>query len=187
MIIEKRIAELGLTLPAVSQPLANFIPSVQVGDLLFLAGTVGRIDGQVRHPGRLGTDLSVEQGYAMARDCALNHLGVLKAALGDLDRVERVVKLTGWVKCTPDFLDLSKVINGASDLCVEVFGERGRHARASIGVSALALNAPVETELVVQVKAAGRAKPPAGARARVRRPARAPKAAKRGGRGRASR
>ncbi len=126
---------------------------MQVGNLLFVGGNIGRIDGELKYRGKVGAGVTLEQAYEAARNCALNHLAILKAALGDLDRVERVVKVLGYVNAAPDFIDMPRVINGESDLLVQLWGERGQHARAAVGVASLSQNAPVETEVTVQVKA----------------------------------
>lgn len=150
---EAKLSALGLTLPAPPSPVGSYLLAQQVGPLLFLSGTTCYVDGSLLYTGRLGAELTVEQGYAAARQTALNLLGVVKANLGDLDRVERVVKLNGYVNSAPDFDRQPEVINGASDLLVSVFGDRGRHARTSIGVSDLPGHIPVEIEMVVQVRA----------------------------------
>ena len=153
MIIEDKLAAMGLALPTPPTPAGNYVGSVHIDRLLFVGGNVGRLNGAPpAHTGKVGADVSVEQAYAMARCCALNHLAAIKAALGDLDRVERVVKLTGYVNAAPGFVDMPKVINGESDLLVELFGDRGRHARAAIGVASLSANAPVEIEMIVRVR-----------------------------------
>jgi enamine deaminase RidA (YjgF/YER057c/UK114 family) len=154
MEAEARLAELGLSLPDPSQPVGSYLLAQQTGNLLFLSGTTCYIDGKPLFKGRLGAELTIEQGYAAARQTALNLLGVARASLGDLDRIERVVKVNGYVNSAPDFDRQPEVINGASDLLVSVFGERGRHARTSIGVSDLPGHIPVEIEMVVQVRAA---------------------------------
>lgn len=154
MNAELRLAELGLKLPDPPQPIGSYVPAQAAGDLLFLSGTTCYVDGELLHKGRLGADLTVEQGYAAARQTALNLLGIIKSIVGDLDRVERVVKLNGYVNSALDFDRQPEVINGASDLLVSVLGERGRHARTSIGVSDLPGHIPVEIELVIQVRAA---------------------------------
>jgi len=151
MEVEARLAELGLTLPKPPQPVGAYLPSQQVGDLLFLSGTTCYVDGGLLYTGRLGAELTVEQGYAAARQTALNLLSVIKATLGDLDLVERIVKLNGYVNSAPDFDRQPAVINGASDLLEKVYGERGKHARTSIGVSDLPGHIPVEIEMVVQI------------------------------------
>jgi enamine deaminase RidA (YjgF/YER057c/UK114 family) len=153
MEIEKKLASLGLELPAPPKPAAHYIPYVKVGNILFVGGNIGRLNGQpLIHVGKVGDKVTLEQGYEMARNCALNHLAVIKSALGDLDRVERFVKLLGFVNVAPGFNKMPQVINGASDLFVELWGERGEHARAAVGVAALSNDAPVETEVIVQIK-----------------------------------
>jgi enamine deaminase RidA (YjgF/YER057c/UK114 family) len=153
MEIEKKLAALGLELPMPPTPAAHYIPYVRVGQLLFVGGNTGRLNGQP-HPyvGKVGDQVTLEQGYEMARCCALNHLASIKSALDDLDRVERFVKLIGYVNIAPGFTQMPQVVNGASDLLVELWGERGEHARAAVGVASLANNAPVETEVIVQIK-----------------------------------
>jgi enamine deaminase RidA (YjgF/YER057c/UK114 family) len=153
MEIEKKLASLGLELPAPPKPAARYIPYVRVGNLLFVGGNIGRLNGQpLAYAGKVGDKVTLEQGYEMARNCALNHLAAIKSALGDLDRVERFVKLLGFVNVAPGFTKMPQVINGASDLFVELWGERGEHARAAVGVSSLSNDAPVETEVIVQIK-----------------------------------
>ncbi len=151
MDTEKRIRELGLELPSPPKPVGAYLPARQTGNLLFLSGTTCYADGKPMRTGRVGAELSLEEGYAAARQTALNLISVLKAALGDLDRVARIVKLNGYVNSAPGFDRQPEVINGASELLEQVFGERGRHARTSIGVSDLPGHIPVEIELLVQV------------------------------------
>ena len=152
MEIETKLKELGLVLPNPPVPAANYIGYVRVGSLLFIGGNIGRINGVLKYRGKVGAGVTLEQAYDAARNCALNHLATMKAALGDLDRVERIVKVLGYVNVAPDFIDMPKVINGESDLLVQVFGERGQHTRAAVGVASLSQNSPVETEVTVQVK-----------------------------------
>jgi enamine deaminase RidA (YjgF/YER057c/UK114 family) len=152
MEIEAKLLELGLTLPKPPEPVAAYLPAVQVGNLLFLSGTTCYVDGEFLYTGRVGAELTLDQGYAAARQTALNLLSVIKSALGDLDRVERVVKLNGYVNSAPEFDRQPEVINGASELLEQMFGERGKHARTSIGVSTLPAHIPVEIELIVQVR-----------------------------------
>ena len=152
MEIENKLKELGLELPNPPVPAANYIGYVRVGNLLFIGGNIGRINGVLKYRGKVGAGVTLEQAYDAARNCALNHLATMKAALGDLDRVERIVKVLGYVNVAPDFIDMPKVINGESDLLVQVFGERGQHTRAAVGVASLSQNSPVETEVTVQVK-----------------------------------
>ncbi len=148
---EQRLAALGLTLPAVPASVANYVPAVRSGSLVFLAGQIPRrADGQVL-VGKVGRDCTEAQAADAARTCALQLLAALKAEVGDLGRVRRIVRVGGFVNCTPDFTAQPKVINGASDLLVAVFGERGRHARAAVGVAALPAGAPVEVELVAEI------------------------------------
>ncbi len=152
MEIENKLDALGLKLPKPPVPAANYIGCVRVGNLLFVGGNIGRIDGKLKHAGKVGDKVTLEQAYEMARNCALNHLAIIKAALGDLDRVERVVKVLGYVNVAPGFADMPKVVNGESDLLVQLWGERGQHARAAVGVASLSREAPVETEVIVQIR-----------------------------------
>jgi enamine deaminase RidA (YjgF/YER057c/UK114 family) len=152
MEIEKKLKELGFEVPTPPTPVANYIASVQVGNILFVGGNTGTVNGKRKYTGKVGDAVTTEQAYEMAQFCALNHLAFIKVALGDLDRVERIVKVTGYVNVAPGFKDMPKVINGESDLYVKLWGERGRHARAAVGVVSLGGDAPVETEMIVQVK-----------------------------------
>lgn len=150
--IDKRLAQLGITLPAPGNPAGNYVPFVISGNLVFMAGQVARADGKMAYAGKVGKDLSVELGQAAARLCGLNLLAQLKLACdGNLDRVARCVRLGGFVNCGPDFKEQPKVVNGASDLMVEVFGDRGRHARAAVGVASLPGDSAVEVEAVFQL------------------------------------
>ncbi|MBI2754247.1 MAG: RidA family protein [Betaproteobacteria bacterium] len=151
MSAEKRLRELKLQLPPLTAPVANYVNAVRAGNLLFLAGKgPSSVDG-VRPQGKLGREFSVEQGYAFARSTGLALLAVMKSELGTLDRVKRIVKVLGMVNAVPDFADQPKVINGCSDLFVEVFGERGRHARSAVGMGSLPSGIPVEIEAIVEV------------------------------------
>src|SRR2546430_2594953 len=154
MRIEQRLAELGVEPPPPPQPVGNYIGAVQVGDVVYLGGVSNRMHGVLKYRGKLGRELTPEQGYDAARMAAINHLAILKELLGDLDRVERIVKLVGHINCAPGFNALPPVLNGASDLLVEVFGDRGRHTRLALGASELNDDTPVETELIVQVRPA---------------------------------
>ena len=151
-MIDERLKSLGLTLPVPPKPVANYIPAVRVGDLLFTSGVLPMKDGRLAFTGRLGQELTVEQGQEAARLALLSALAVVKQELGSLDKVARVVKLTGHVASAPGFIQQPSVLNGASDILVSVFGESGRHARAAIGASELPLGAPVELELILQVR-----------------------------------
>ena len=150
--IEKKLAELGITLPTPATPVANYIPFVRTGALLFVSGQIC-LDGSGKlvAKGKLGDGVSLEDGQKAARACAINVLAQVKAALGDLDKVVRVVRLGGFVNSAPDYLDGPKVLNGASDLMVAAFGDKGRHARTTVGVASLPSDAAVEVEAVFEV------------------------------------
>jgi enamine deaminase RidA (YjgF/YER057c/UK114 family) len=151
--IEQRLAQLGIQLPGPGAPGGNYVPFVQAGTLLFMAGQVCRSEGKMAYVGKVGRDLTVEQGQKAARLCALNLLAQLKVACnGDLDRVVRCVRMGGFVNCGPDFTEQPKVINGASDLMVEVFGDAGRHARTAVGVGCLPMDSACEVEAVFQLR-----------------------------------
>lgn len=150
--IEARLAELGLTLPAAPAPAANYVPYVISGNMLYVSGQISQDDGGLIK-GRLGADLDVEAGAAAARRCALSLMAQAKAACGgDLGRVARVVKLVGFVNSTPEFTDQPKVINGASDLMVAVFGDAGRHARSAVSAASLPLGVAVEIEAIFELR-----------------------------------
>ena len=146
MSAEKRLKELGIELGAVPAPVANYVNAVRTGKLLFLAG---KGPGPVK--GKLGRDYTVDQGYQHARAVGLSLLAVMRAELGSLDKVKRVVKVLGMVNAMPEFTDHPKVINGCSDLFVEVFGEAGKHARSAVGMGSLPMGIPVEIEAIVEV------------------------------------
>jgi enamine deaminase RidA (YjgF/YER057c/UK114 family) len=152
MEIENKLKPLGYDLPNPPEPAANYIGYVRVGTLLFIGGNIGRINGVIKYRGKVGAEVTLEQAYDAARNCALNHLATMKAALGDLDKVERIVKVISYINVAPGFTEMPKVANGESDLLVQLFGERGRHTRAAIGVASLSQDAPVENEVTVQVK-----------------------------------
>lgn len=149
--IEERLAMLGIVLPDVPSPMANYVPSVQVNDLLYLSGQGPRIGLREFAHGKVGTDVTTDQAYQHARLVGIQLLAAAKAALGDLGRVKRVVKLLGMVNAAPDFKQHPQVINGCSDLFVEVFGELGRHARSAVGMGSLPNNITVEIEAIFQV------------------------------------
>lgn len=150
--IEDKLASLGIVLPATTAPLANYVPARRNGSQIYVSGQVPAEGGKDKFTGKLGSDYSVEQGQAAARLCAVNILAQLKQALdGDLDRVVGVIRLGGFVNAEPDFKDHPKVINGASDLMVEVFGDAGRHARAAVGCYSLPRNVPVEIDAIFEV------------------------------------
>jgi enamine deaminase RidA (YjgF/YER057c/UK114 family) len=155
---EERLKKLGIVLPRPPKAVANYLPGVKVGEILYVAGTIGTVVGPndediLPIKGKLGKDLTVEQGYQSARLTAINHLAMMKAVIGDLDNVVRIVKLIGYVNAAPGFKEAPWVLNGASDLLVQTFGpERGRHARAALYQNELTYDAPVEIEMTVQVK-----------------------------------
>ena len=151
--VEQRLIELGITLPAVPSPVANYLPSVLAGDLLFLSGQGPRIGPGEFAQGKVGAEVTLEQAYQHARMVAVQLLAAAQHALGSLDRVRRVVKVLGMVNGTPEFREHPKVINGCSDLFVEVFGEAGRHARSAVGMGSLPNNITVEIEAIFQVQA----------------------------------
>lgn len=148
---EAKLKALNITLPTPPQPVANYVNGVRTGNLIFLAGKGPKRADGTEMSGKLGVDITIEQGYEGARLTAINQLSVLKTMLGDLNKVKRIVKVLGLVNSDPNFVDQPKVINGFSDLMVEVFGERGKHARAAIGVASLPRGQAVEIELVVEV------------------------------------
>lgn len=149
---EKNVADLGLQIPEVAVPVANYAPFVVEDGWIYVSGQLPSVAGKVAYAGKVGQDLNEEQGYQAAQVCALNCLGALKAALGSLDRVERIVKISGFVSSAPDFTGQPKVVNGASDLLAKVFGENGVHARSAVGVAALPLGACCEVELIAKTK-----------------------------------
>lgn len=150
--IEARLAELGIVLPQASVPVANYVPAARTGDQLFISGQVPMLDGKLHYIGKLGAGFELDDAVAAARLCALNIVAQAKAALdGDLDRVRRVVKLVGFVNSAPDFGDQPKVVNGASDVMVDIFGDAGRHARSAVGVAGLPFGVSVEVEAVLEV------------------------------------
>jgi len=151
-LIESRLEALGIVLPAAVAPAANYVPAVESRGLLHISGQIPVGPNGIEFVGKLGRELTLEDGRAAARLCAINLLAQAKAALGDLDRVGRVVKLVGFVNSDPDFTDQPKVVNGASDLMVEVFGDAGRHARSAVGVYQLPLGFAVEVDAIVEVR-----------------------------------
>jgi enamine deaminase RidA (YjgF/YER057c/UK114 family) len=144
--VDKKLADLGIVLPAPASPVANYVGFVRTGSLLFVSGQVCFESGKLVAKGKLGGNVSIEDGQKAARACAINLLAQVKVAVGDLDRVARVVRLGGFINAEPTFLEGPKVMNGASDLMVEVFADKGRHARTTVGVAALPLDAAVEVE-----------------------------------------
>jgi enamine deaminase RidA (YjgF/YER057c/UK114 family) len=147
---ESILKNLGIELPEVPAPQANYVPAVRTGNLLFISGQVS-ISGSQRYVGKVGRDLTIEEAAKGARVCAISLLANMKAALGSLDKVARIVKLTGFVNCAPEFTEPHKVVNGCSDLLTEVLGARGKHARSAIGMATLPLDAAVEVEAIVEI------------------------------------
>ena len=152
MSFEKRIAELGLTLPATPRPVANYVPAVATGKLVFASGQTPTVNGKLTIQGKLGREVSVEQGQQAARVALLNCLSCVRSVTGSLDEITRIVKLNGYVASAEGFTAQPQVINGASLLLEEIFGETGKHARASLGLAELPGGAPVELELIVEVR-----------------------------------
>ena len=148
---ETKLKEKGIVLVPPSSPVANYVNAVRVGNLLYLAGKGPTKADNTNITGKLGRDLTIEQGYEAARITAINHLAVIKKELGSLNKVKRIVKVLGMVNCTEDFKDQPKVINGYSDLMVEIFGENGKHARSAVGMYALPFNMAVEVEVIVEI------------------------------------
>ena len=148
---EEKLKQSGITLPLPQKPIANFVNAVRVGNLIYLAGKGPNKPDGTNITGKVGKELTLQQGYDAARLTGINQLAVLKAELGSLNKVKRIVKVLGMVSCTEDFIDQPKVINGFSDLMVEIFGENGKHARSAVGMYVLPGNIPVEVEMIVEV------------------------------------
>jgi enamine deaminase RidA (YjgF/YER057c/UK114 family) len=150
--IQAKLAELGLTLPPAAAPVAAYVPAVRTGNLVFTAGQLPLVDGKIPFVGKVGSDVTPEQAKDMAQVCALNALAAI-SLVADIDQIERIVRVGGFVNSVPGFVAIPAVINGASELLIKLFGEvNGKHARTAIGVAELPLNAPVEVEMVVQLK-----------------------------------
>ncbi len=149
---EARLAAIGLALPKVSRPLAAYVPAVRTGNYVYTSGQVPVVDGQLLASGKVGADIGVAEAAALARTCALNALAAVASITGGLDAVRRIVKVVGFVASAPHFTQQAQVINGASELLIEVFGEAGRHARSAVGMAVLPLDAPVEVELIAEVR-----------------------------------
>ena len=149
---EQKLQQLGITLPVPTKPVATYVNAVRTGNLIYLSGKGPTNADGTDITGKLGKDLSIEQGYAAAKSTGINLLAALKAEIGSLDKVKRIVKVLGMVNCTAEFTDQPKVINGFSDFMVEVFGEKGRHARSAVGMNALPKNIAVEIEMIVEVE-----------------------------------
>lgn len=150
-MVEDKLRQMGLELPAPPAPVAAYLPTVRTGNLVFVSGQVPREKGEIKYRGHVGSDLSVDEGRDAARICALNALAAVKKEIGDLDRIRRVVKVTGYVASAAGFTDQPRVVDGASVFLVELLGEKGRHARAAVGVNELPLGVAVELEMIVEV------------------------------------
>ncbi|MFZ8888736.1 MAG: RidA family protein [bacterium] len=150
MSVETNLAALGLELPEVATPAGAYVPAVVSGNLVFTAGQIPLVDGKLMAEGRLGAEITAEQGKEIAQRCALNAIAAVKSVLGDLERVKKVVKVVGFVASTPEFTAQPGVVNGASELLQAAFGDVGIHARSAVGVAVLPLNSPVEVELIVE-------------------------------------
>jgi enamine deaminase RidA (YjgF/YER057c/UK114 family) len=148
--VETRLTELGLKLPTLTKPVAAYVPAIVTGNLVYTAGQLPFVDGKLEATGKVGAEVTAEEAAKLARTCALNALAAAASVIGSLDRVTRVVKVVGFVASTPDFSGQPAVVNGASELLGEVFGEAGQHARSAVGVAVLPLDAPVEVELILE-------------------------------------
>ncbi|MFO8060093.1 MAG: RidA family protein [Bacillota bacterium] len=152
MNVQQKLADMGLEVPEVAAPVAAYIPGVRTGNLFFTSGQLPTVGGELKYTGHVGSEVSPEDAYQAARIACLNCLGVIRAEVGDLSRVRRVVKVTGFVSSDPDFTEQPQVVNGASELLLELFGDKGKHARAAVGMANLPLGAPVEVEMIVEVE-----------------------------------
>lgn len=148
----ERLAELGLTLPPVTRPLASYVPAVRTGNLVYTSGQLPIVDGKLRATGKVGAEVGLEEARELARICALNALAAVHSVVGDLSAIVRIVKVLGFVASAPDFTGQPQVVNGASELLSDVLGDAGRHARSAVGVAVLPLDAPVEVELIAEVR-----------------------------------
>ena len=152
MKIEERLEMLGMSLPETPKPVAAYIPAIQVDNLVFTSGQLPMIRGKLKFSGKLGRDITKEQGYEAAKICALNALSAVKSVIGNLDRIEQIVKVVGFVASADGFIEQPAVVNGASEFLKEVFGEKGVHARSAVGMAELPLGAAVELEMIIKIK-----------------------------------
>ncbi len=152
MEIEKRLAEVGITLPSAPKPVASYVPAVRSGNMLYISGQLCTVYGELKYTGKVGKEVSLEEAYEAAKAAAVNCLAVIKQQIGSLDKVKRFVKVVGYVASDPGFTDQPKVVNGASDFLAEIFGDKGIHARSAVGAAALPMNVPVEIEMIVEVE-----------------------------------
>ncbi|MEL7601665.1 MAG: RidA family protein [Bacillota bacterium] len=151
-MVEEKLRQLGIELPETPTPLAAYVPAVKAGDFAYTSGQIPLVKGELKFKGKIGAELTEEEGYQAARICAINCLSALKGAIGDLDKIERIVKVVGFVNSAPGFKMQPKVINGASELLGEVFGDAGKHARSAVGVNELPIDSAVEVEVIVKLK-----------------------------------
>jgi enamine deaminase RidA (YjgF/YER057c/UK114 family) len=151
-MVEDKLRQMGIELPAAPTPLAAYIPAVKAGDFAYTSGQIPLVKGELKYKGKVGAELTEADGYQAARVCAINCLSALKGVIGDLDNIERIVKVVGFVNSAPGFAAQPKVINGASELFGEVFGDAGKHARSAVGVSELPIDSAVEVEVIVKLK-----------------------------------
>jgi enamine deaminase RidA (YjgF/YER057c/UK114 family) len=151
-MVEEKMKELGFTLPETVKPLAAYIPAIQTGDYVYTSGQVPFADGKLKYGGKIGSDLSIEEGQKAAELCALNALSAIKSVIGDLNKIEQIVKVTVFVNSADGFADQPKVANGASEFLGKIFGEAGKHARSAVGANGLPVNSAVEVEMIVKVK-----------------------------------
>ena len=152
MTPEEKLKELSIELPGIPNPLGSYVPFVKTGNFIYLSGMLPLKDGKLLKTGRVGESVALDEAVLCARTAAINALAIVKSAAGSLDRIKQCVKITGFIASVPDFTDQPKVLNGASDLMFEVFGEAGRHARAAVGVNVLPMNSPVEVEFIFEVR-----------------------------------
>ena len=151
-IVESRLRELGIQLSEPPKPVASYIPAKQTGNLVFTAGQLPMVNGELISSGLLGKDVEIEEAHNAARICTLNALAAIKSVIGDLDRIKQIVRVVGYVASVPTFIQQPAVVNGASELLLEIFGENGKHARSAVGIAVLPLNASVEIELTVEIE-----------------------------------
>ncbi|MBC9783917.1 RidA family protein [Heliobacillus mobilis] len=151
MSIEAKLQEMGLTIPDAPKPVAAYVPAIKVGDYVYTSGQIPFVNGELKHKGKVGKDVTPEQAYEAAKICCLNCLSVIKGQIGNLDQIKQIVKVVGFVNSAPGFQGQPGVVNGASELLGRVFGDKGQHARSAVGVNELPLDAAVEVEMIVQV------------------------------------
>ncbi len=149
---EQKLKEMGIELPSPPKPVAAYVPTVRSGNFVFVSGQIALVEGELKYQGKVGGELSLEEGYDAAKICTINCLSVLKGEIGDLSKIKKIVKMTGFVSSAPNFNKQPQVVNGGSELLGKVLGEKGEHTRAAVGVSELPLNSPVEVEMIVEVE-----------------------------------